>query len=263
MKDANSLNGRLALDSSGLKRHRKRLGLSQEALAQHCFDRRLCVSIASIKRAESGKPVLYRTARHLATVYDVDVETLAASSGDVVEEPRLGDAGFEDDAPRSVIRLVAVGSAMPTTFDALIERFGGMPLPATDLSRREAVFGVPRAYRSDALRCMRCAWALLEERRDSANPVARLWIDARQWPLGEAPMDPTLPAGSTGETPSVWTERSVAVQLTESFEFDEGGQGFLRCARSLDDQATRLDLIGRYFELGQLKSALDITCPFP
>ncbi|MFC3282630.1 helix-turn-helix domain-containing protein [Litchfieldella rifensis] len=63
-----------------MKQHRKRLGLSQEALAEYCFDRRLCVSIASIKRAESGKAVLYRTARHLAEIYGVEVGVLSVEA---------------------------------------------------------------------------------------------------------------------------------------------------------------------------------------
>jgi transcriptional regulator with XRE-family HTH domain len=69
--------GRILLDSSLLKTFRRMHGLSQEALAQLCFDRRLCVSIASIKRAEAGKALLYRTARNLALVYEVPLQQLA------------------------------------------------------------------------------------------------------------------------------------------------------------------------------------------
>lgn len=87
--------GRLRLDRERLKQHRKRLGLSQEALAEYCFDRRLCVSIASIKRAESGKAVLYRTARHLAEIYEV--EELSAEA----EEAAVVASDIEDDGERS------------------------------------------------------------------------------------------------------------------------------------------------------------------
>jgi transcriptional regulator with XRE-family HTH domain/tetratricopeptide (TPR) repeat protein len=68
--------GRVLLDATLLKRLRKTRGLSQEALADLCFQQQLCVSIASIKRAETGKIVLYRTARHLAQVFDVALEDL-------------------------------------------------------------------------------------------------------------------------------------------------------------------------------------------
>lgn len=70
------LDGRVILDAQGLKSLRKRRGLSQEAAAELCLDHRLCLSLASIKRAEAGKPVLYRTARHLASFYGTEVETL-------------------------------------------------------------------------------------------------------------------------------------------------------------------------------------------
>lgn len=72
----NGLDGTLQLDPHKLKTLRKELGLSQQSLAQLCLEKRLCVSIASIKRAEAGKPVLYRTARHLANVYDAELNNL-------------------------------------------------------------------------------------------------------------------------------------------------------------------------------------------
>ncbi|MBH1986398.1 MAG: helix-turn-helix transcriptional regulator [Burkholderiales bacterium] len=68
--------GRLLLDARRLKHGRQCLGLSQEALAELCQGRHLCASIASIKRAEAGKPVLYRTARHLADAIGVPLAEL-------------------------------------------------------------------------------------------------------------------------------------------------------------------------------------------
>ncbi|WP_211443051.1 helix-turn-helix domain-containing protein [Collimonas humicola] len=73
--------GRIVLDAGLLKGMRKERGISQEALAELCFTKQLCVSIASIKRAETGKPVLYRTARHLATIFGVDLAKLAVRAG--------------------------------------------------------------------------------------------------------------------------------------------------------------------------------------
>ncbi|MFL6709413.1 MAG: helix-turn-helix domain-containing protein [Massilia sp.] len=70
--------GRMMLAPQRLKAQRLRLGLSQEALAEYCSGRRLCVSIASIKRAESGRPILYRTARHLALAYEVPLDALVS-----------------------------------------------------------------------------------------------------------------------------------------------------------------------------------------
>lgn len=53
--------------------------MSQEKLAEQCRERRLAVSIGSIKRAEAGKNVLYRTVSSLACFFNVSV-------GDLIDE---------------------------------------------------------------------------------------------------------------------------------------------------------------------------------
>ncbi|SOQ11194.1 hypothetical protein CFBP3846_03239 [Pseudomonas syringae pv. avii] len=68
--------GRVRLKTDQLKKLRKDAGHSQESLALHCQDRRLCISIASIKRAEAGRPVLHRTARHFAECYGIALSSL-------------------------------------------------------------------------------------------------------------------------------------------------------------------------------------------
>ena len=70
--------GRVLLDAALLKRLRKDRALSQEALAELCLHQQLNVSIASLKRAEAGKAVLYRTARHLAQLFNVSLTQLIA-----------------------------------------------------------------------------------------------------------------------------------------------------------------------------------------
>ncbi|OZG72635.1 hypothetical protein BTA51_13985 [Hahella sp. CCB-MM4] len=55
---------------------RQGLGLSQEQVADECQQRRLYVSVSSLKRAELQRPVLLRTAHNLARFYDVTVEEL-------------------------------------------------------------------------------------------------------------------------------------------------------------------------------------------
>ncbi len=88
--------GKLTLSPARLKSLRRAWGMSQEALAQLCVDRHLSVSIASVKRAEAGKPVLYRTARHLAQLYQVELASLlpaapeAALALPVAERRRTG-----------------------------------------------------------------------------------------------------------------------------------------------------------------------------
>lgn len=71
-------NGRLALQHTTLKALRHQCCMSQEEVAAECWRRRIRVSIASLKRAETGKAVLFRTARELAKFYQVPVETLCA-----------------------------------------------------------------------------------------------------------------------------------------------------------------------------------------
>lgn len=182
--------GRVLLDAPLLKRLRKTRGLSQEALADLCFQRQLCVSIASIKRAETGKIVLYRTARHLAQVFGVTLEELAAgesalpasasvpapppmlpaalpvSGTSAIAPPAASPPGEPDGIVRHVVMLeIELGT--PQTADSaavhelayVVQQFGGR-LAQVDGSRVSAVFGLPQAFRSDAERAMRCALEL-------------------------------------------------------------------------------------------------------
>ncbi len=71
------MDGRIKLNSLSLKKLRKLNGLSQEKLAELCRRKRLSISISSIKRAETGKWVLYRTAGALALFYQVTIDELS------------------------------------------------------------------------------------------------------------------------------------------------------------------------------------------
>jgi hypothetical protein len=68
--------GRVFLVSDILKNLRSSKLQSQEEMAFACSDQKIRVSIASIKRAETGKPVIYRVARELARYFDVPVQLL-------------------------------------------------------------------------------------------------------------------------------------------------------------------------------------------
>ncbi len=83
--------GRVVLCKDQLKTLRRSLGASQEKVAFLCAERGLCVSISSLKRAETSKNVLYRTARDLARFYDVAVEQLRGFS----------EVSVDSDAPKS------------------------------------------------------------------------------------------------------------------------------------------------------------------
>ncbi|MFQ3787155.1 ATP-binding protein [Halomonas sp. A29] len=232
--------GRLRLDRERLKQHRKRLGLSQEALAEYCFDRRLCVSIASIKRAESGKAVLYRTARHLAEIYGVEVEALSVEAE---EAAAVSAADVEEmESARVLIQLHAV-AAEQSALASWVQHFGGSLAEGGT-----ALFGLPRAYRSDAQRGLLCAATLVEQ------GVARgVYLQAGHWPTA-------VPLSMSGEQSGVWVERGVAVQLAERFVFDDEGGEWLRYRQPRDEaHEARFDLVGRRVELGQLQAILEST----
>ena len=82
--------GKITLNRERLKCLRRKLGISQEQLAFQCAERGLCVSVASIKRAETSKNILYRTARDISRFYQLEVEELvsaeASSSSAVVPD---------------------------------------------------------------------------------------------------------------------------------------------------------------------------------
>ena len=172
--------GSVALDPARLKALRLKRGLSQEAFAEHCFGRRLCVSIASIKRAESGRAVLYRTARHLATAYGVPLEALMPTAPPAAAAAEAlacvhGAAGSDEYGVRSVIAMeVRLARPLPVAgmeaIAALVAQFGGSAW-VNGPDRIEAAFGAPRAFASDAARCLACANALALRLRGDARAV--------------------------------------------------------------------------------------------
>ncbi len=90
-------NGRLALNQARLRALRKAVGLSQEAMADLCASQHLCISLASIKRAEAGKAVLYRTARHLARFFQIELMLLIGHAPH--HDRSSSSASFKFDMP--------------------------------------------------------------------------------------------------------------------------------------------------------------------
>lgn len=68
--------GKVALDERELRRLRHCRLMSQQDLADECWKRNIRVSIATIKRAESGRAVRFRIARELARCFGVPVEQI-------------------------------------------------------------------------------------------------------------------------------------------------------------------------------------------
>jgi ribosome-binding protein aMBF1 (putative translation factor) len=74
--DALQPQGRIVLDCDRLRRLRQDRLMSQQDLANDCWRRNIRVSIATIKRAESGRAVRFRIARELARCFEVPVAML-------------------------------------------------------------------------------------------------------------------------------------------------------------------------------------------
>jgi transcriptional regulator with XRE-family HTH domain/tetratricopeptide (TPR) repeat protein len=283
--DNPAADGRILLDATLLKQLRKRRGLSQEALAELCFSQQLCVSIASIKRAETGNVVLYRTARHLAQVYGVPLQQLLgqASFDQVavpasVLPPALASqlAALQpppDDILRYVILLhIELAAALPEGEPLLREtgnlvlQFGGR-LEAPGGASLRAVFGLPQAYRSDAERCMRCAIEL--NRLLLTHGLRGMAIRLVRWQNGQAlPSRDALPdlrggAVAAGVQPirlPLHVAHNLLPHLKDRFLFDSktslpGYASFLRVAAG---EAGELQaLIGRYAETRQFKAVAE------
>ncbi len=81
LADSRIKDGRMRIDARYLKQLRRYRGLSQERLSDGCIDAGHYVSLSSIKRAEAGKCILYRTAGNLARYFNISVESLMGKDG--------------------------------------------------------------------------------------------------------------------------------------------------------------------------------------
>lgn len=74
--------GRVQIKSQLLKQLRRQHCLSQEKLAERCLKSKKVVSISTIKRAETGKFILYRSAANLADILDIPASHLISVVAD-------------------------------------------------------------------------------------------------------------------------------------------------------------------------------------
>ncbi|ASU40992.1 hypothetical protein hmeg3_23615 [Herbaspirillum sp. meg3] len=286
-----AMDGRILLNPSLLKDLRKRRALSQEALAELCLSRQLCVSVASIKRAETGKVVLYRTARHLATVFDVKLDQLlvpVAASMSPNEPARVNtgrrssdlgiNAGVIDDTVRYVVELhvalsfaYAVDSPALAAVAQLAQQFGGQ-IQVPSEHALVIVFGYPQAYRSDAERCLCCALAL--QREAFVGHVRAMLIRAARWQ--EQPSRrhddasphaiPAWPAAGGTNVP-IYVTDALSRQLATRFAFAatakldaaERPRYFLFERVLAHDDILHQPLIGRHTEIRQFKGVINVA----
>ena len=83
--------GRVFLVKDVLKSLRNEKLQTQEEMAECCQQGRFRVSIASIKRAEIGRPVLFRVARELARYFNVPVEKIVKMRPVTIAEYLAGE----------------------------------------------------------------------------------------------------------------------------------------------------------------------------
>ncbi|MGH8079331.1 MAG: helix-turn-helix domain-containing protein [Lysobacter sp.] len=87
--------GQVVLDSAELRRLRQSRLLSQQDLADDCWRRNIRVSIATIKRAESGRAVRFRIAHELARCFGVPVARIVQTA----TAPRVDEATVDPCPP--------------------------------------------------------------------------------------------------------------------------------------------------------------------
>lgn len=76
------MDGKIKLDAKKLKSLRRQVGVSQEGLITLLHEHNIYLSISSLKRAELGKYVHYRTARLISDFYQKDLAKLEVISCD-------------------------------------------------------------------------------------------------------------------------------------------------------------------------------------
>ncbi|MBN3817123.1 AAA family ATPase [Paraburkholderia sp. Se-20369] len=260
--------GRVLLDPGVLKNLRKTQGFSQETLAYACLDRRLCVSVASIKRAETGKPVLYRTARHLASMFGVELGTLIGKVGaaagqnesrtvPVPSAPRSADFPREEVIRYGVVLHFAPLASIPLQpISALIRQFGGEARQDTHLT---ACFGMSHAYGSDSRRALLCAMALLRARWvDVDRPLV---LELQRWGEPIGPWPPRELLGPASDEPTVHVAQTLVEQLSPWFEFagaEPASPRYRACLRVRESgETTWRGLAGRSVEVLQFRAVLD------
>lgn len=164
--------GKVVLCRSKLKQLRQQKGLSQEKLAEQCAARGLRVSMPSIKRAETSRQILYRTASELARFFEVEFAALLPENHAALPPPAAAAVPALALAERRKlvflgVRLGAAEAGVQAWRPAQLEAFqhccelvlaqhGGL-LYRRDGARVIAVFGACEARGDEIRRSLCCA----------------------------------------------------------------------------------------------------------
>jgi tetratricopeptide (TPR) repeat protein/transcriptional regulator with XRE-family HTH domain len=279
------VDGRITLCRDRLKAARRQRGLSQEQVALECAERGLCVSIASLKRAETSSSVLYRTARDIARFYEVDLPALLPQQ---TAPPQDAAAVPTHDVPltiarsRSVVLVEACRQGPGRDARDLMEAasaacslYGAVVEPLAD-DRLRLVLGLYAATGKEVDKALHCARQVAAgARRDDSGDwgLAVSWGDAEAvaaQPGATPALEPASAALSmrlarSASAGAVVVTDALRVAATSAFAFDPlpAADGIaparwqLRATAPADGD--RLDLVGRRVELQQFRAVLEST----
>jgi len=241
--------GRVRLKADVLKSYRYQLGLSQEAFAQACIERHLCVSIASVKRAETGRPLLLRTARHLAEFHGLDVYSL-------LDEAPSGrkDAPFASDmSERRVVQVLCiwpVSDRERPEVDAAVLAEGAALMRPPTVDAVLAVFGLSHAHCGDLVRCVGAAVRWQDRHVMVASGI---WLgDTLEWPQD------ILHDWLRRQPVSVYVHKSIYGQVRALYEIEPAVHPDIGCLGKAHCSVSRqFKLAGRQHEMRLFGGLLD------
>ncbi|MGD9834174.1 MAG: AAA family ATPase [Piscinibacter sp.] len=262
----------MVLRRETLKSLRRLRGQSQEQVALECAERGLCVSIASLKRAERSASVLYRTARDLARFYDVELAALIEPQESAAQQPPPAAApGAPTASRRTLVALQCrmVGD-MPEgdwlarevedaarLFDAGVETVGA--------GEMRLLFGLQAVTGKEIGRALACAFRLQSRTEHGAGRRAALacalaWIEQGKDGDAELTLDRLAAAAPGGAVLATSALRRSAPAHYRFEPFDpsqpvEGG--CWRAQPDPDADGARLALVGRRVEVQQFRAALE------
>jgi transcriptional regulator with XRE-family HTH domain len=240
--------GRVRLDPVFLKRLRQLRGLSQNALADACAEHRLCLSLASIKRAEAGKSVLYRTARHFATFYRTDMDLLLgqaknASRAGREQHVQQASPATHDRRRRAADLSVIHFNLSRHDFNAAAQQHvidaGARAVASVVGSEFAVVFPAPAHRCADVLTALRCAIRVNACTDLRSDLVLRRCASAAVFTRSSAlefeqhPGTAAFASNSGAANRQIYVESTLATQLATLAQFDVHALAEADCWRFL------------------------------
>ena len=256
--------GRIRLNTAKLKAQRRLSGMSQEALALHSFELKIYLSIASIKRAESGKAVLYRTAKQFAKLYDIALEELViAGEAETASPPPAQPVApvYDPFAERQRLlhstdnsrNTICLSLKLPLQLWQRVQadvqlRFPHVPLSyhvIDDGLQLHLLFGSQHASQSNIAHSFRYAWAVYSGLQQLGQG-GQLLLRSARWYSGsnqlkfsinhDDQLHEGMHEGQTGgqtqalaaQHPLLWIERGLHTGFSRQAYLQDGHPHYLR-----------------------------------